>query len=301
MSGSSYARYIHKGNQSLRRSLSSMMFTAAFFRFMLMLVVFFSSTRAIPLMRSDAGQTMIRRSPLPAPTLAPSTLLGIHSTSDDLQASYELQEKALIQAGEATPSEHENLIVKRQEPRSVQVSALSSPEFPVSIPSCPKCEAHYSSLSSCMGAASVFANSTSILNNPTAYIDVIRCACTDTFQAVFPQCVDCFQATNQSVYLGTDPQATGASNLIGNIRQVCGFASALLGGVATANTNVTSSTPTSSGTHTDVTSTGTSTLNQVTGIASQSNAIPLAIPVHIIVTLLSIAVSVAVGGAGLFV
>lgn len=29
-----------------------------------------------------------------------------------------------------------------------------------------------------------------IIFNPGAFIDVIKCACVDTFQAVFPQCVD---------------------------------------------------------------------------------------------------------------
>lgn len=53
-----------------------------------------------------------------------------------------------------------------------------------------------------MEASSVFQNASSIFNSPWSYISVIKCACTDTFQAVYPQCVQCFQMTNQCQYLG---------------------------------------------------------------------------------------------------
>jgi len=33
------------------------------------------------------------------------------------------------------------------------------------------------------------------------FIDVIQCACTDTFQSAYPQCVDCFTQTNQTAFL----------------------------------------------------------------------------------------------------
>jgi len=115
------------------------------------------------------------------------------------------------------------------------LSELGPPTFPAQYPSCQKCQAQYSSISSCMEASSVFANTTSIFNDPISYIAVIKCACTDTFQAVYPQCVDCFQHTDQCWYLGTDPQGTGAGQLTTNIRQICGFGSALLGGVAASN------------------------------------------------------------------
>ncbi|SPO39147.1 uncharacterized protein PSFLO_04626 [Pseudozyma flocculosa] len=155
---------------------------------------------------------------------------------------------------------------------SVPLASMGPPTFPAEFPSCPKCEADYGKLSSCMGAASVFANSTSIFNNPMAYINVIRCACTDTFQSVFPQCVDCFQHTNQCYYLGTDPQGTGAGSLTSNIRNICGFGSALLGGVATANNNVGTAIPSSPGQYTDVNTVGQGYNDQSTGAIFQSNA-----------------------------
>ncbi|KAK0556032.1 hypothetical protein OC846_001468 [Tilletia horrida] len=149
-------------------------------------------------------------------------------------------------------------IQKRDETPPVPLSQLGPPSFPAQYPSCVKCEAKYSSLSSCMQASAVFQNATSIFNNPLSYFAVIKCACTDTFQAVYPQCLDCFQHTDQCWYLGTDPQGTGAPAIISNIRNICAFGSGLLGGVATANgMNQTStvSGPSAPGTYTDVSAT----------------------------------------------
>lgn len=249
----------------------------------------------------EYGQLLERRAPLPAPTPAPKAPLSAYSTPNEVYAFYALPDEFVQDQDTLMLETRQNIIAKRQESLSVQVSALAPPKFPAEIPSCPKCEAQYPSLSSCMSAASVFANSTSIFNNPVAYIDVIRCACTDTFQAVFPQCLDCFQATNQCIYLGTDPQGTGAGNLVTNIRNVCGLGSALLGGVATANTNVGSTIPTNPGTYTDVTSTGPGYLNEATGAIFPSRAATIQIPAHIAVIFLSTALAVAVGGARLFV
>ncbi|CAD6926322.1 unnamed protein product [Tilletia controversa] len=143
--------------------------------------------------------------------------------------------------------------VERDETPNVPLSQLGPPSFPAEFPSCGKCEEKYSSLSSCMEASSVFQNATNIFNSPLSYFAVIKCACTDTFQAVYPQCLDCFQHTNQCWYLGTDPQGTGAPAIISNIRNICGFGSALLGGVATANgQNGSGPAPSSVGTYTDV-------------------------------------------------
>ncbi|KAE8224348.1 hypothetical protein CF319_g2733 [Tilletia indica] len=155
--------------------------------------------------------------------------------------------------------DHRPTPVKRDETPNVPLSQLGPPSFPAQYPSCGKCEEKYSSLSSCMEASAVFQNATNIFNNPLSYVAVIKCACTDTFQAVYPQCLDCFQHTNQCWYLGTDPQGTGAPAVISNIRNICGFGSALLGGVASANglngTGTTNVVPSSIGTYTDVAST----------------------------------------------
>lgn len=123
-----------------------------------------------------------------------------------------------------------------------------------------------------MGASAVFANATSIFNNPVGYINVIKCACTDTFQAVYPQCLDCFQQTDQCYYLGTDPQGTGAGNVVTNLRNICGLGSALLGGVASANNNVGTVVPSNPGSYTDVSTTGAGYKDASTGAIFQSSA-----------------------------
>ncbi|KAF8346518.1 hypothetical protein F5887DRAFT_824110, partial [Amanita rubescens] len=105
------------------------------------------------------------------------------------------------------------------------------PQFPDSPPSCPICAQNYGSISSCAQAAPVLANISMVLFNPGAFIDVIKCACTDTFQAVFPQCVDCFIQTNQTDVLN-DPNLP---NLVNNIRTVCSFTSTVLSNKTTSS------------------------------------------------------------------
>lgn len=123
-----------------------------------------------------------------------------------------------------------------------------------------------------MGAAAVFANATDIFSNAVGYLNVIKCACTDTFQAVYPQCLDCFQHTDQCYYLGTDPKGTGAGSIVTNIRNICGLGSALLGGVASANNNVGTVVPSQPGTYTDVSTTGAGYKDASTGAIFQSKA-----------------------------
>jgi|SRR5258706_2152387 len=43
-----------------------------------------------------------------------------------------------------------------------------------------------------------------MIYDPTRFIDVVQCACTDTFQSAYPQCVDCFTQTNQTAFLVPD-------------------------------------------------------------------------------------------------
>lgn len=201
-----------------------------------------------------------KRSPLPTPLpWVPS--LNPRSTPDEV---YEFYSPRHVLELRGTPS-------KRQDQPSVPLSSLGPPTFPANIPSCPKCEEHYSSLSSCMGASAVFANASSIFNNPIGYINVIKCACTDTFQAAYPQCLDCFQQTDQCYYLGTDPQGTGAGNVVSNLRSICGLGSALLGGVATVNNNVGTTVPTAPGSYTDVSTTGVGYKDSSTGAIFQSS------------------------------
>ncbi|KZT21307.1 hypothetical protein NEOLEDRAFT_1139640 [Neolentinus lepideus HHB14362 ss-1] len=112
--------------------------------------------------------------------------------------------------------------------RSVPLFSRTEPYFPSYPPSCPICAANYSQISSCAQAAPVLANFSMIIFNPGAFVDVIKCACTDTFQSVFPQCADCFTQTNQTDVLN-DPDLPSA---VSGMRNVCALASTLLGNVS---------------------------------------------------------------------
>ncbi|KAF8735381.1 hypothetical protein AX14_002191 [Amanita brunnescens Koide BX004] len=90
---------------------------------------------------------------------------------------------------------------------------------------------NYGSINSCVQAAPVLANISMVLFNPGAFIDVIKCACTDTFQAAFPQCVDCFIQTNQTDVLNTP----NLPSLVDNIRTVCSFTSTVLSNKTTSS------------------------------------------------------------------
>ncbi|KAI0028484.1 hypothetical protein K488DRAFT_22229, partial [Vararia minispora EC-137] len=101
------------------------------------------------------------------------------------------------------------------------------PSFPSDIPSCVTCQVNYGSISSCAAAAPLLANFTMILFNPGAFIKLIECACTDTFQAAYPQCVDCFERTNQTALLNN----TNLSGTLNGLRTVCGATSTTLSNV----------------------------------------------------------------------
>ena len=221
-------------------------------------------TSARPIIDDKPG--MEKRSPMPTPLPRVPTLHA-RSTPDEVYEFYSPRHLA----PERYPLEQRSTPVKRQDQPPVPLASLGPPKFPSDIPSCPKCEERYSSLSSCMGASAVFANASSIFNNPIGYINVIKCACTDTFQAAYPQCLDCFQHTDQCYYLGTDPQGTRAGKVITNLRNICGLGSALLGGVATANNNVGTVVPSDPGTYTDVSTTGAGYKDASTGAIFQSS------------------------------
>lgn len=127
------------------------------------------------------------------------------------------------------------------------------PYFPDTPASCPICASGYPSISTCAEAAPVLANFSSVIFNPGVFISVIKCSCTDTFQYVFPQCADCFEKTNQTAVLDTP----NLPLLVNNIRQLCSFASSLLGNASNANgeTTPSQSGPASSATGTSASST----------------------------------------------
>ncbi|SPO23486.1 uncharacterized protein UTRI_02165 [Ustilago trichophora] len=231
---------------------------------LLLIITLVFLTQARPIAENNVD--LNKRSPIPTP-LARVPTLNPRSTPDEI---YEFYSPRHI-LSESLPLERRATPVKRQDQPPVPLSSLGPPKFPSDIPSCPKCEERYSSLSSCMGASAVFANASSIFNNPIGYINVIKCACTDTFQAVYPQCLDCFQHTDQCYYLGTDPQGTGANKVVTNLRNICGLGSALLGGVATVNNNVGTAVPANPGTYTDVSTTGAGYKDASTGAIFQSS------------------------------
>ncbi|GJE88965.1 hypothetical protein PsYK624_050530 [Phanerochaete sordida] len=117
----------------------------------------------------------------------------------------------------------------------------AQPDFPADPPSCPLCAQGFPGIDSCAQAAPVFANLSMILFNPGAFIDVIRCACTDTFQSTYPQCVDCFTKTDQTQYLNT----TDAPAVISGIRSGCTLLSAFIGNAPSADGEIPSSTSSS--------------------------------------------------------
>ncbi|KZV69066.1 hypothetical protein PENSPDRAFT_753629 [Peniophora sp. CONT] len=135
----------------------------------------------------------------------------------------------LVSASPALPSSSEEVLVKR-----------TTPEFPDNIPSCGICAGNYSSISSCAAAVPVLQNFTTVIFNPGAFIDVIKCACTDTFQAAYPQCVDCFERTNQTALLNDDNLA----GTLEGLRTVCGTVSTTVSNTsATDNETVPTATP----------------------------------------------------------
>ncbi|GAA5860866.1 hypothetical protein JCM8547_003873 [Rhodosporidiobolus lusitaniae] len=117
------------------------------------------------------------------------------------------------------------------------VAGISVPYFPEDIPSCVACQPEWSGISSCAEAAPAFQNAMNIIYNPLSFVSAIKCACTDTFSSAYPQCVDCFVQTNQcEQYLGV-PTEQNATSILDGIRNVCGFGSALLGGVAASQSS----------------------------------------------------------------
>ncbi|KIK66245.1 hypothetical protein GYMLUDRAFT_157963 [Collybiopsis luxurians FD-317 M1] len=101
----------------------------------------------------------------------------------------------------------------------------TQPTFPASPASCQICSANYASIQNCAEAAPVLANFSQIIFNPGAFINVIQCSCTETFQSVFPQCVDCFEQTNQTDVLA----APDLPSVLSGMRQICALESTLLG------------------------------------------------------------------------
>jgi len=112
------------------------------------------------------------------------------------------------------------------------------PDYP---PSCKLCEKDYPNIQSCANASVVLSQPSAIIAQPLLFVDVINCACTDTFKSAYPQCVDCFTQTNQTAFLG--PQDGNLSSVVTGMRTICALLSTLLGGVASKNSELPGQTP----------------------------------------------------------
>jgi len=113
------------------------------------------------------------------------------------------------------------------------------PDYP---PSCQICEQHYSEIDSCANASIVFSDVATIMYNPLMFFSVIECACTDTFQSAYPQCVDCFEQTNQTVFL-EPTNGQNLSSVITGMRQICALGSSIFGHVGSVNSELPGQTP----------------------------------------------------------
>jgi len=141
------------------------------------------------------------------------------------------------------------------------------PYFPDTPASCPICAKGYPSINSCAQAAPVLANITTVIFNPGAFISVIKCACSDTFQSTFPQCADCFEQTNQTDVLDTP----NLPSLVNNIRQICALESSILGNASNSDGETTPSPTRSASSSTGVSS--AAPLWNIPGLATLSSIV----------------------------
>jgi len=117
----------------------------------------------------------------------------------------------------------------------------SQPYFPDYPPSCQICEQNYDQIDNCPNASVVLSNFSQIISSPLQFFSVIECACKNTFQSTYPQCVDCFEQTNQTVFL--EPPSGNLSSVIIGMQQICALGSSIFGHVASANSELPGQTP----------------------------------------------------------
>ncbi|KAJ7161054.1 hypothetical protein C8R46DRAFT_1106369 [Mycena filopes] len=99
------------------------------------------------------------------------------------------------------------------------------PQFPSSPASCGQCQQNYDNIKLCMSLVPIMADSSTIIKNPSDFIAVLTCSCTEPFKSTFPECVDCFQNTNQDAVLNiTDTDA-----VMQGLTKVCALEGALFG------------------------------------------------------------------------
>jgi hypothetical protein len=74
----------------------------------------------------------------------------------------------------------------------------TQPYFDPSIPSCVACEKDYGKLNSCSASWQTFRSLSDAIMNPVGFIDVVKCACGDSFRRVYSLCIECFAKTGQT-------------------------------------------------------------------------------------------------------
>ncbi|KAJ7042956.1 hypothetical protein C8F04DRAFT_58290 [Mycena alexandri] len=102
---------------------------------------------------------------------------------------------------------------------------------------------NYDNIKLCMSLVPIMANSSTVIANPGSFIDVLTCGCTEPFKSTFPECVDCFENTNQDAVLNI----TDVDAVMQGLTKVCALEGAIFGigtSSSTTSANV-ASTPTS--------------------------------------------------------
>jgi hypothetical protein len=105
------------------------------------------------------------------------------------------------------------------------------PQFPASPASCGLCQQNYDSIKLCISVVPIMVNFTTVIENPGSFVNVISCACGDQFKTTFPQCIDCFEQTDQESFLNMpDPDA-----VIEGTNKVCALENAVFGSGSTSS------------------------------------------------------------------
>ncbi|CAG8515897.1 10582_t:CDS:1 [Scutellospora calospora] len=110
--------------------------------------------------------------------------------------------------------------------------------FDPTIPSCVACQQDFSSVNSCCNANASVDFST-IISDPSLFVNELRCACFDSFQKTYALCLYCFQLTNQTQkFLNSNDVPPS----VDSIRSACAFFSSVTHNASGYNATATAST-----------------------------------------------------------
>ncbi|KAJ7756339.1 hypothetical protein B0H16DRAFT_1721934 [Mycena metata] len=154
---------------------------------------------------------------------------------------------ALRVAGSPAPASFGELSLQRRDD-------TPEPQFPSSPATCGQCQQasmqNYDNIKLCMSLVPIMANSSTVIANPGSFIDVLTCGCTEPFKSTFPECVDCFENTNQDAVLNI----TDVDAVTQGLAKVCALEGAIFG-IGDSSSSTTSSATTATTTTTAATST----------------------------------------------